>query len=93
VGLADRLRRLEDAAEREMIVIVQRGGTAKRFPPEAYKEAFMNHMDRLGAGEDAPPEHPLLMAARNSSDPKWLQSVYVEDPDEWVKSVPDLSEP
>jgi len=37
----------------------------------------------LGAGEDAAPEHPLLEAARNSSDPLWSQSVYAEDPDEW----------
>ncbi len=31
---------------------------------------------------------------RHSSDPKWLHSFFaVEDPDEWVKPVPDLSEP
>ena len=31
---------------------------------------------------------------RASSDPKWLHSFFaVEDPDEWVKPVPDLSEP
>jgi hypothetical protein len=47
----------------------------------------------LGAGEDAPPEHPLLEAARNSSDPLWSQSVYAEDPDEWIEPIEDLSEP
>jgi hypothetical protein len=50
-------------------------------------------MDRLG-GEDAPPEHPLIEAARNSTDPKWSRPFFaVEDPDEWIKPVPDLSEP
>ena len=53
----------------------------------------MNFMERLGAGEDAPPEHPLIEAARNSSEPKWQRSYFaVEDPDEWIKPVPDLSE-
>jgi hypothetical protein len=93
VGLKDRLRKLERGAEEEMIVITQRDGTVRRFPPDAGLEAFMNHMDRLGAGDDAPPEHPLIEAARNSSDPKWSGSFFaVEDPDEWVKPVPDLSE-
>jgi hypothetical protein len=93
VGLRDRLRRLEQEAEGEMIVIPQRDGTVARFPAEAAKEAFINFMDRLGAGENAPPEHPLLVAARNSSDPKWSQGVYaVNDPNEWIKPVPDLSE-
>jgi hypothetical protein len=94
MGLRDRLRRLEEEAEGEMLVIPQRDGTVKRFPPGAGIDVYMNMMDRLGAGEDAPPEHPLIEAARNSSDPKWLHSFFaVEDPDEWVKPVPDLSEP
>ena len=47
----------------------------------------------MGAGENAPPEHSLLAAARNSSDPYWSQGMYaINDPDEWVKLVPDLSE-
>jgi hypothetical protein len=93
VGLKDRLRKLERNAEEEMIAIPQRDGTVRRFPPEAGMEAFMNHMDRLGAGQNAPPEHPLIEAARNSSDARWLRSVYVDDPDEWVRPVEDLSEP
>jgi hypothetical protein len=93
VGLKERLRKLERNAEEEMIVIPQRDGTVRRFPPEAGMEAFMNHMDRLGAGQNASPEHPLIEAARNSSDARWLRSVYVDDPDEWVRPVEDLSEP
>ena len=93
MGLRSRLQKLEREAEGEMLVIPQRDGTAKRFPPGAGINAYMNLMDRLGAGEDAPPEHPLIEAARNSSDPRWLNTFYaVEDPDEWVKPVEDLSE-
>ena len=89
-----RLTRLERDARKEMIEIPQRDGTVKRFPQSAGMEAFMNLMDRLGGGEEAPPEHPLIAAARNSTDPKWSQSFFaVNDPDEWVQPVLDLSEP
>jgi hypothetical protein len=93
VSIRGRLRKLESAAQEEMIVIPQRDGTVARFPAEEGMEAYMNLMDRLGAGEDAPPEHPLIAAVRNSTDPEWSQSFYaVNDPDEWIKPVPDLSE-
>jgi hypothetical protein len=93
MALRGRIRRLERDAEEEMIVIPQKDGTVKRFPREAGMEAFMNHMDRLGGGEDAPPEHPLVEAARNSSAPEWSRSFFAtDDPEEWVKPVPDLSE-
>jgi hypothetical protein len=87
------IKRLEREAEEEMLVIPQRDGTVARFPVSEAAEAYLNLMDRLGAGEDAPPEHPMLVAARNSSEPTWSEGVYsVGDPDEWVKPVPDLSE-
>jgi hypothetical protein len=92
VSIRERLRKLEET-EGEMLVIPQRDGTVKRFPPGTGLYAYINFMDRLGAGEDAPPEHPLIEAARNSSDPKWLNTFYaVENPDEWIKPVEDLSE-
>jgi hypothetical protein len=92
VGLRDRLKHLERAAESEMITIPQEGGGVARFPASASRDAYLNLMERMGAGEDAPPEHPLLEVARNSSDAWWAGSVYAEDPDEWIKPVPDLSE-
>jgi hypothetical protein len=56
-------------------------------------EAYHNFYERLGGGEDAPPEHPMIEAARKSSDPKWLTSpLGIEDPAEWVKPIEDLSE-
>jgi hypothetical protein len=93
VGMKDRLRKLQEAAREQMIVIPQRDGTEARFPASEGIKAFMNLMDRLGAGADAPPEHPLVAAARNSSDPKWSGSFYAaNDPVEWVKPIDDLSE-
>jgi hypothetical protein len=70
VGIRGRLRKLESVAQEEMIVIPQRDGTVARFLAEEGMEACMNLMARLGAGEDAPPEHPLIAAARNSSEPE-----------------------
>jgi hypothetical protein len=93
VGIRNRLRHLEAEAEGGMIAIPQRDGTVRRFPSGTDKEAFVNLMDRLGAGEDAPPEHPMLAAVRNSSDPEWIASFYfVEDPEEVTRVVEDLSE-
>jgi hypothetical protein len=93
VGLRGRLKRLERAARGEMISIPQRDGTVARFPQSELREAYVSLMERLGAGEDAPPEHPLLVAIRNSSDPEFCRSAFLcEDPDEHTKPIPDLSE-
>ncbi len=93
MGIRGRLRKLESAAQEEMIVIPQGDGTVARFPAEEGMEAYMNLMARLGTGEDAPPEHPLIVAARSSSEPEWTRSFFaVNNPDEWTKPVPDLSE-
>jgi hypothetical protein len=89
-----RVRRLERAADEEMIVIPQKDGTVRRFPQSAAKDAFLNLADRMGAGEYAPPEHPMIEAVRNTSDPVWAKTFYVcEEPDEWVKPIKNLSEP
>ena len=92
MGLRDQLRRLRRAAEGEMIDIPQRDGTVRRFTEQDMKDAFVNLVDRGGAGEDAPPEHPLLEAVRNSSDPEWRNSFYyVGDPEGHTEPVEDLS--
>ena len=93
MALWDRLRKLEQAAEEEMIEIPQQDGTVRRFPQSAGMDAYMNLMDRLGAGDDAPPEHPMIEAIRNSSDPEWTGSFYFcNAPHEWIEPVKDLSE-
>jgi hypothetical protein len=59
----------------------------------AGEEALLNLIDRLGAGEDAPPEHEMIDAIRNSSDPEWSHSFFATDsPEKWVRPIEDLSE-
>ncbi len=91
--MRNRLRRLERASREETVDIPQQDGTVKRFPKRAYEEAFLNAVDRLGAGEDAPPRHPLLEAAANSSDPRWRNSFFSDiDYEGSTDPVEDLSE-
>ena len=91
MGHKDKIRRLERARRKEQVAIPQKDGSIRRFSKREVREAYENLCDRLGRGEDAPPEHPLLEAARNSSDPAWSQSTYSVDED-WVEPVEDLSE-
>jgi hypothetical protein len=83
MSLRGQVRRLERHAEEDMIPIPQPNGPPARFPRSAYKEVFLNAMARLGGGESAPPLHPLLEAARNSSDPRWRDSYFsdIDRPD------------
>jgi hypothetical protein len=95
MGLRGWVKKLEHAARGEMVDVPQRDGTVKRFTLAEAQDAYLNMMDRLGAGEDAPPEHPFLTAVRNSSEPVPLfLSAYAHgDPEDWTAPVPDLSEP
>lgn len=92
MGLRGWIKRLEQSAREEMIEIPQQDGTPERFPQSAAKDAFFNLIDRLGAGEGAPPEHPLLAAARNSSDPAWSGSFFATESEGWTEPIEDLSE-
>ena len=91
LGLRDKLKRLERLAEGEMLVIPQLDGSVARFPASAAEAAFVNAMARFGDEENAPPEHPLLAAARNSSDPQWRNSFFSVD-GSITKEIEDLSE-
>ena len=90
MGLRDRLRRLEKEAEGEMVVVPQKGGTAKRFPQSALQESFVTNMRRL-RGEDVP-HHPLGVAAAESPDPEWSRSLYSAAWTDIVSPVEGLSE-
>jgi hypothetical protein len=68
VGLRNRLRRLEEAAEEKMIVIPKKGGTVAPFSQRAGEETLLALMD----GHD----HPIAEAARTSPDPRWTGSFY-----------------
>ncbi len=70
--MRSRIKRLERAAEEHYITIPQQNGTRAKFPPAAYKEAFLTSVARL-KGEDVP-EHPLSTAAANSPDSEWRGS-------------------
>jgi len=83
VGLRARLRRLEKGAREEMIEIPQKDGTVARFSQSVAAEAFLS----LCEGR----EHPLLEAARASSDAAWSEGVYSTVPTE-LRNIEDLSE-
>lgn len=77
-----------------MITIAQQDGTVAKFAPDAARDAYVNVCARMRAsyrGDELPPEHPLLEAVRNSSDPAWLRSFYATDPDH-TEPIEDLSE-
>ena len=79
MALKDRLRRLERASREELTIIPLKDGSEKHFTQSDLRDSFLNAVERLGAGEDAPPRHALLEAARNSSDPWWRN--YLNDID------------
>ncbi len=79
MNLKGRLDKLRREAAGGLIAIPQRDGTVRKFPPDAAPAAYVNVCARLRAayrGDEVPPEHPLLEAARNSSDPTWSRSFY-----------------
>ena len=93
MGLRDQIRRLRRAAEGNLYEIPQRDGSVARFTERDLRDAYLNLCERAGAEEDAPPEHPILVAVRNSDDPDWLRTAYyVEDPEEHTRPIEDLSE-
>ena len=77
-------------AEGNVVSIPQKDGTTRRFPESALKDAYLNVCARMGDGEDAPPERPLIEAARNSTDPQWAGSIFVTDGD-LTAPIEDLS--
>jgi hypothetical protein len=86
-----RLRRLERLAEGNVVTIPQPDGPPARFPKAALRDAYVNLMARMGAGGDVPPEHPLIEAARNSTDPQWSGSIFATDGD-LTAPIEDLSQ-
>lgn len=90
MALWHRLRSLEREAREEKITIPQPDGTVARFPEGELAPAFLDAFDRaVGRKGPEEPEHPLCVAARNSSDPAWRDSAYAS---ERAEPVEDLSE-
>jgi hypothetical protein len=92
MSLKRRLRALE---ETDMLSIPQIDGPPAKFRRHDYVEAFMCCMARLRGGPDIPPRHPLVVAARNSSDKAWRESFFGDidvEGDDVIEPPPDLSE-
>jgi hypothetical protein len=79
MGLRARMRRLERAAEEEMVVIPQQDGTVRRFPADVvFPEAFLHETGRWKAahrGEPVPERHPLIDALRKAKDPGLVEAI------------------
>jgi hypothetical protein len=71
VGLRDKLKKLQRAAERDMITFELRDGTTARFyEEEVWPECFLHELERGGRdfdGEDPGPAHPFVEAVRNAA--------------------------
>ena len=71
MGLRAWLRRLERAADEELITFELQDGTVARFAPDAYMECFLHEYDRGRRhyeGEEPGPAHPLVEALRKAKD-------------------------
>jgi hypothetical protein len=65
MGLRDKMRRLERAAEEELITFELEDGTVARFPQRAFTECFLHEYERGRRhlnGEDPGPAHPMVDA-------------------------------
>jgi hypothetical protein len=92
MGLRDRLRRLLNDADEELISIPQPdGGPPARFHPDDFEAAFLSNLARL-QGEDQGEEHPLTTAANSSPDPRWRDSFFSSSAIVADADLEDLSE-
>ena len=89
MGLRDRLRSLSRRAEGQLISIPLEDGTVARFSESELAPAYLVVLERE-RGLDV--DHPLARAARNSSDPKWRNSVWAEGEEIPEEEPEDLSE-
>lgn len=78
MGIKGRLRRLEEAADEQLLTFELEDGTVARFRGEAFEECFLHEYNRGKRhydDEDPGPAHPLVEALRNAKD---LQGVIAE---------------
>ena len=71
--MRSKLRRLERAAEQNLITFERKDGTVARFPQEAFTECFLHEWERgkrHHEGEDPGPAHPMVDALRDAKDIK-----------------------
>jgi hypothetical protein len=78
MGLRGNLKRLERAADQDLISFELKDGTVARFSEDAFTECFMHEYERGRRhynGEDPGPAHPMVGALRNARD---LQAIMRE---------------
>ncbi len=71
MGLRGRIKKLERAADADLITFELLDGTVARFAEEDYMACFLHEYDRGSRhirGEDPGPAHPLVVALRNAKD-------------------------
>jgi hypothetical protein len=71
MGIRDRLRRLERAADEELITFELEDGTVARFPERAFTECLLHEWKREKRhhdGEDPGPAHPMVDALQDAKD-------------------------
>jgi hypothetical protein len=71
VGIRDRLRRLQRAADENLITFELKDGTVARFSEDAFTECFLHEWERGKRhhdGEDPGPAHPMVDALRDAKD-------------------------
>ncbi len=82
-----RLRNLERAAEREMMVFELEDGSIARFPPGTYEECFLYESARGREhffGEPVRDAHPLVKALRRAKDLEGLMKKHGTLVGHWV---------
>jgi len=78
MGLRDKMRRLERAAEENLVAVELEDGTTARFrEEEIFPECFLHEFDRGKRhydGEDPGPAHPFIEALRRAANPEAIAS-------------------
>jgi len=88
-----RPRRLEEAAREDTMTLDWPECGAEFVVHGDVPIEFIVHRWARETGEGAPPEHPLIGAVRNSSDPGWSGTIWeAGDPEGWTGPVEDFSE-
>jgi hypothetical protein len=78
VGIRERLKNLERAAEERLVIVELEDGTSARFrEEEVFPECFLHELERMGRdydGEEPGPAHPFVEALRRAANLEALAS-------------------
>jgi hypothetical protein len=78
LGIRERLKNLERAAEEELVIVELQDGTSARFrEEEIFPECFLHELERMRRdydGEEPGPAHPFVEALRGATNLEALAS-------------------